>query len=141
MLDFIKEVRTLLLLDGVLISYVGNRIYIAYKPIKSKDVSVPWLPQIIMRIDDGNSDAQFGVCYPTFYIDIWAKQYGGWTQASEIGKRVIELLNGLHLASGELEVYRVQKNANTVTYDDAVMLWHRTITFMVVIEDYTEPQG
>lgn len=141
MLDFIKEVRTFLLLDGALISYVENRIYTAYKPIKSSDVSIPWLPQITMRIDDGDSDAQFGVCYPTFYIDIWCERYGGWTKSSEIGKRVIELLNGLHLTSGELEVYRVQKNANTVTYDDAAMLWHRTITLMVVMEDYTEPQG
>jgi len=138
MLDFIKEVRALLLLDGTLISYVGNRIYTAYKPIAT---TIADYPQITMRIDDGNSDAQFGVCYPTFYIDIWTRQYGGWTQASEIGKRVMELLNGLHLTSGELEVYRVQKNASTVTYDDAAKLWHRTLTLMVVCEDYTEPQG
>lgn len=138
MLDFIKEVRTLLLLDGALISYVGNRIYLSDKPIATTVVDYP---QITMRIDDGNSDAQFGVCYPTFYIDIWTRQYGGWTQASEIGKRVVELLNGLSLTSGELEIYRMQKNANTITYDDAAMLWHRTITLMVVMEDYTEPQG
>jgi len=138
MLDFIKEVRTLLLLDGTLISYVGNRIYMSYKPIAT---TVADYPQITMRMDDGNSDAQFGVCYSTFYIDVWTRQYGGWTQGSEIGKRLIELLNGLHLTSGELEIYRVQKNANTVTYDDAVKLYHRTINFDVVIEDYTEPQG
>jgi len=138
MLDFIKEVRTLLLLDAALTSYVGNRIYMSYKPIAT---TIADYPQITMRIDDGNSDAQFGVCYPTFYIDIWCEQREGWTESSEIGKRIIELLNGLHLTSGELEVYRVQKNANTVTYDDAGRLWHRTLTLMVVMEDYTEPQG
>lgn len=138
MLDFVKEVRALLLLDGVLISYVGSRIYTSYKPIAT---TIADYPQITMRIDDGDSDAQFGVCYPTFYIDIWCEQREGWTESSEIGKRIIELLNGLHLASGELEVYRVQKNASTVTYDDAARLWHRTINFSTVMEDYTSPQG
>ena len=138
MLDFIKEIRALLLLDATLTSYIGNRIYISHKPVAT---TIADYPQIIMRMDDGSSDAQFGVCYPTFYVDIWCSQKEGWTKSSEIGKRVVELLNGLHLTSGELEVYRVQKNASTVIYDDTVKLWHRTINFMLVMNDYTEPQG
>lgn len=141
MLDFIKEVRILLVADATLASYVGDRIYLASKPIKPRDVSIPWLPQITMRMDDGSSDAQFGVCYPTFYIDVWCSRYCGFTCASQIGKRVVELLNGQHLTSGELEVYRIQKNASMIIYEDESMLWHRTINFDVVCQDYTEPQG
>lgn len=141
MLDFIKEVRILLVTDATLASYVGSRIYLASKPIKPKDVSIPWLPQITMRMNDGTSDAQFGVCYPTFYIDIWTKQKCGFTEASQIGEQVVKLLNGQHITSGELEVYRIQKNASTIIYEDDSMLWHRTITFDVVMDDVTEPQG
>jgi len=141
MLDFIKEVRALLVTDATLASYVEDRIYLASKPIKPKDVSITWLPQITMRMNDGTSDAQFGVCYPIFYIDIWVSRYCGFTSASQIGKRVVELLNGQHLTSGELEVYRIQKNASMIVYEDESMLWHRTINFDVVCQDYTEPQG
>jgi len=141
MLDFIKEVRILLVADATLASYVGDRIYLASKPIKPRDVSIPWLPQITMRMDDGSSDAQFGVCYPTFYIDIWVSRYCGYTSASQIGELVVKLLNGQHLTSGELEVYRIQKNASTIIYEDESMLWHRTITFDIVMDDVTEPQG
>jgi len=141
MLDFIKEVRVLLVTDTTLASYVGSRIYLASKPIKPKDVSIPWLPQITMRMNDGTSDAQFGVCYPTFYIDIWVSQYCGFTSASQIGEQVVKLLNGKHITSGELEVYRIQKNASTIIYEDDSRLWHRTITLEVIMDDVTEPQG
>lgn len=141
MLDFIKEVRVLLITDATLASYVESRIYLASKPIKPKDVSIPWLPQITMRMNDGSSDAQFGVCYSTFYIDVWGAQRCGYTNTSKIGEQVVKLLNGQHITSGELEVYRIQKNANTIIYEDDTRIWHRTITFEIVMDDVTEPQG
>lgn len=141
MLDFIKEVRVLLVTDATLASYVGSRIYLASKPRKSKNIDTPWLPQITMRMNDGTSDAQFGICYPTFYIDIWVSRYCGFTSASQIGEQVVRLLNGQHITSGELEVYRIQKNAGTIIYEDSSLLWHLTQTYDVVMQDVTEPQG
>jgi len=92
-------------------------------------------------MDDGTSDAQFGVCYPTFYIDVWGAQRCGYTNTSKIGEQVVKLLNGQHITSGELEVYRIQKNASMIIYEDSSMLWHLTQNYDVVMNDITEPQG
>lgn len=133
MLDLFKKVREELLSDITITDFVGDKVYMAFKPVGNTDNDYP---QITMFVRDNETDSLLRTYDLDLHIHIWTKGDARVTRAYEIAKRVI-----LNLDVEGFEdpcIYQIWKSGSIDDYEDDTQTFHKVIMFNVVMEGYSE---
>jgi len=134
MLDLVKLIRDEFLADSTITTYVGSRIYMEGKPVGNTENDYP---QITIAVLDGPTDSLTDDYFSDLRINIWTKGSGCRTTAELIAKQVLLKIDKKSYLTNDPKVYQLWKTNNIPFWEDDTKVFHRVLTFDVVMEGYS----
>lgn len=133
MLDLVKLIRDELLLDSTITAYVDERIYMEGKPVGNQESDYP---QITIETLDGPTDSLTNDYYADLRINVWTKGSGHRTMADLIAKQILLNIDKKSYLTNDPKVYQLWKTNNIPIWEDDMKVFHRVLTFDVVMEGH-----
>jgi hypothetical protein len=130
MLDLIKLIRNELLADSTITAYVGSRIHMEGALVGNTENDYP---QITIEVSDGPTDSLTDDYYPDLRINIWTKGSECRTTAGLIAKQILLNIDKKSYLTNDPIVYQLWKSNNIPIWEDDTKVFHRVLTFDVVM--------
>lgn len=133
MLDLYKKVRDELLADSTITDLVGERIYMPFSPAGNTQLNYPF---IVLDIDTGGTDSLTNDYRPSLMIHIWTKGSAKVSLGNQIEKQVLLNIDRKGFPTNDPVIFQILKDNATHIFDDDEQVYHKIVTFSVVMEGY-----
>lgn len=133
MIDLVKLIRDALLADSTITTYVGSRIYMEGALVGNTENDYP---RITIEVLDGPTDSLTNDYYSDLRINVWTKESACRTTADLIAKQILLNIDKKSYLTSDPKVYQLWKSNNIPIWEEDTKVFHRVLTFDVVLEGY-----